>query len=109
MEVALSIGVQKMVRSDLSGSGVMFSIDTESGFPDVVVINAAWGLGETVVQGTVNPDEYRVFKPLLHRDGFVPIIDKTLGAKERRWFTQKAAAKPRKYCKRPKGNRKPLS
>lgn len=58
LEVALSVGVQKMVRADKAGSGVMFSIDTESGFPDVVVINAAWGLGENVVQGTVNPDEY---------------------------------------------------
>jgi pyruvate, water dikinase len=57
-EVALSVGVQKMVRSDLGGAGVMFSLDTESGFRDVVLINAAWGLGESVVQGTVNPDEY---------------------------------------------------
>ena len=57
--MALSVGVQKMVRSDKAGSGVMFSIDTETGFPDVVVINAAWGLGENVVQGAVNPDEYR--------------------------------------------------
>ena len=65
LEVALSIGVQRMVRSDLAGSGVMFSIDTESGFPRVAVINAAWGLGETVVQGSVDPDKYIVFKPLL--------------------------------------------
>ncbi len=81
MKVALSVGVQKMVRSDLGGSGVMFSLDTETGFPDVVVINAAWGLGETVVQGTVNPDEYRVFKPLLQRDDLVPIIQQRLGDK----------------------------
>ena len=65
MKVALSIGVQEMVRSDLGGSGVMFSIDTETGFDKVVLINAAWGLGENVVQGTVDPDEYMVFKPLL--------------------------------------------
>ena len=63
--LALSIGVQRMVRSDLAGSGVLFSIDTETGFRDIVLINAAWGLGESVVQGTVNPDEYVVFKPTL--------------------------------------------
>ncbi|MCK9275426.1 MAG: phosphoenolpyruvate synthase [Syntrophales bacterium] len=84
MKVALSIGVQKMVRSDLAGSGVMFSIDTETGFPDVAVINAAWGLGENVVQGAVNPDEYGVFKPLLDGEKNIPIIDKTLGAKEKK-------------------------
>jgi pyruvate,water dikinase len=83
LQVALSVGVQKMVRSDKAGSGVMFSIDTETGFPDVIVINAAWGLGENVVQGTVNPDEYRVFKPLLKNDKLSPIIEKTLGAKEK--------------------------
>ncbi len=82
MELALSIGIQKMVRSDRSGSGVMFSIDTETGFPDAVLINAAWGLGETVVQGSVNPDEYRVFKPLAGKKGTIPVIEKTLGNKE---------------------------
>ncbi len=81
MQVALSVGVQKMVRADKAGSGVMFSLDTETGFPDVVVINAAWGLGETVVQGTVNPDEYRIFKPLLSNREVCPIIQKTLGEK----------------------------
>ena len=81
MRVALSIGVQQMVRSDLGGSGVMFSIDTETGFPDVVVIDAAWGLGENVVQGAVDPDEYQVFKPLLAGEGLVPIIEKKCGAK----------------------------
>ena len=65
MKVALSVGVQRMVRSDIGGSGVMFSIDTETGFDRVVLINAAWGLGENVVQGAVDPDEYVVFKPLL--------------------------------------------
>jgi pyruvate,water dikinase len=84
MKVALSVGVQKMVRSDKAGSGVMFSIDTETGFRDVVVINAAWGLGENVVQGTVTPDEYRVFKPLLTEERFKPIIEKTLGEKEKK-------------------------
>ena len=65
LDVALSIGVQRMVRSDVGASGVMFSIDTDSGFPRAAVISAAWGLGETVVQGTINPDKYLVFKPLL--------------------------------------------
>src|SRR3546814_7934594 len=81
MDVALSIGVQQMVRSDLSGSGVMFSIDTETGFPHAAVISAAWGLGEMVVQGSVNPDKYMVFKPLLQTDGARPIIEKTRGGK----------------------------
>ncbi|MEF8942707.1 MAG: phosphoenolpyruvate synthase, partial [Desulfohalobiaceae bacterium] len=84
LKVALSAGVQKMVRSDLAGSGVMFSIDTETGFPHTVIINAAWGLGENVVQGTVTPDEYRVFKPLLHDGRYRPIVEKTMGFKERK-------------------------
>ena len=70
-----------MVRSDLASSGVMFSIDTETGFPNVVLINAAYGLGENVVQGTVNPDEYYVFKPTLKR-GFSPDLEKIVGTKE---------------------------
>ena len=81
LKVALSIGVQQMVRSDLASAGVMFSIDTETGFRNTVLINAAYGLGENVVQGSVNPDEYYVFKPTLER-GFAPIIQKTLGSKE---------------------------
>ncbi len=81
LEVALSIGIQQMVRSDLCGSGVMLSIDTETGFPNAIVISAAWGLGETVVQGSVNPDRYVVFKPLLAQPGTEPIIDKELGGK----------------------------
>jgi pyruvate,water dikinase len=84
LKVALSVGIQKMVRSDQAGSGVMFSIDTETGFPDAVVINAAWGLGENVVQGSINPDEYVVFKPLLTEDSFRPIIDKVLGDKAKK-------------------------
>jgi pyruvate,water dikinase len=83
LQVALSIGVQLMVRSDLGGSGVMFTLDTESGFPRVVTINAAWGLGETVVQGTVDPDRLMVFKPLL-RNGYRPIIEKIRGAKNQK-------------------------
>ena len=81
-QVALSIGVQQMVRSDIGGSGVMFSIDTESGFDKVVLINAAWGLGENVVQGAVNPDEYEVYKPFLSDPKLVPVIERALGAKE---------------------------
>jgi pyruvate,water dikinase len=80
-KVALSIGVQRMVRSDLAAAGVMFTIDTESGFRDVVLINAAYGLGENVVQGSVNPDEFYVFKPTL-KTGRRPILRKRLGNKE---------------------------
>ncbi|MDD4050056.1 MAG: phosphoenolpyruvate synthase [Candidatus ainarchaeum sp.] len=79
-KVALSITVQKMVRSDLASSGVMFSIDTETGFRDAVVINGAYGLGENVVQGAVNPDEFMVFKPTL-KQGKNAIISKRLGEK----------------------------
>ncbi|MGL5080777.1 MAG: phosphoenolpyruvate synthase [Microcoleaceae cyanobacterium] len=79
-EVALCVGVQKMVRSDLATSGVMFSIDTETGFKNAALITAAYGLGENVVQGTVNPDEYLVFKPTL-REGFPAILKKRLGSK----------------------------
>ena len=79
--IALSIGVQQMVRSDLATAGVLFTIDTETGFPDVVLINASYGLGENVVQGTVNPDEYYVFKPTL-KQGFRPILHKISGSKE---------------------------
>ncbi|RZV34144.1 MAG: phosphoenolpyruvate synthase [Sphingomonadaceae bacterium] len=79
--VALSIGVQQMVRADLASSGVMFSIDTESGFPDSVLIDGAWGLGENVVQGAVDPDAWQVFKPLLPDPELYPIIQKNRGAK----------------------------
>jgi pyruvate,water dikinase len=80
LQVAVSVGVQLMVRSDLAGSGVMFTLDTESGFPRVVSINAAWGLGEPVVQGTIDPDRFMVFKPLL-RGKYQPIIEKIRGSK----------------------------
>ena len=79
--VALSVGVQKMVRSDLASSGVMFSIDTETGFKNAALVTAAYGLGENVVQGAVNPDEYFVFKPTL-KQGYRPILEKRLGSKE---------------------------
>ena len=81
VSVALSVGVQQMVRSDLATSGVMFSIDTETGFKNAALITAAYGLGENVVQGAVNPDEYLVFKPTL-QEGFKPILNKRLGTKE---------------------------
>jgi phosphoenolpyruvate synthase/pyruvate phosphate dikinase len=81
LDISLSIAVQKMVRSDSAYSGVMFSIDTETGFKDVVFITAAYGLGENVVQGTVNPDEYYVFKPTL-KMGKRPIVGKVMGAKQ---------------------------
>lgn len=76
-----SVGVMKMVRSDLASSGVIFSIDTETGFPDVVFITAAYGLGENVVQGTVDPDEFYVFKPTF-RQGRRAVLRRTLGAKK---------------------------
>ncbi len=80
-DVALSIGVQPMVRSDIACSGVMFTLDTESGFREAVVINGAWGLGEAVVQGMATPDEWIVFKPTL-KLGFRPIVTRKLGVKE---------------------------
>lgn len=92
LDVALSVGVQRMIRSDEASAGVMFSMDPETGFPDVVVIDAAWGLGESVVAGEVDPDEYVVFKPLLDpatqreqgTEGAVPIVSKRRGSKEQR-------------------------
>ena len=80
-KVALSIGIMKMVRSDLASSGVIFTLDTETGFRDVVFITGAYGLGENIVQGQVNPDEFYVFKPTF-RQGFKPIIKKKVGSKE---------------------------
>ena len=91
LKVALSIGVQKMVRADLGGAGVMFSIDTETGFDKIVLINAAWGLGENVVQGTVDPDEYEVFKPFLTDSRLIPIVGKRLGDKAQKMIYGTAA------------------
>ncbi len=82
-QVKLSVAVQKMARSDRGASGVIFTLDTESGFKDLVLINASWGLGEFVVKGVVTPDEYKVFKPTL-KTGFKPIISKKLGSKEKK-------------------------
>ena len=83
-KVALSVGVQKMVRSDLGCSGVMFTLDTESGFRDAVLINGSWGLGEMIVQGEVTPDEFLIFKKKLGELEYKPIIDKKLGVKNRK-------------------------
>ncbi|MGB7207562.1 MAG: phosphoenolpyruvate synthase, partial [Pyrinomonadaceae bacterium] len=80
-DIALSIGIQPMVRSDIACSGVMFTLDTESGFREAVVINGAWGLGEAVVQGMATPDEWIIFKPTL-KLGFRPIVTRKLGVKE---------------------------
>jgi pyruvate, water dikinase len=82
-KVALSVAVQKMARSDRGSSGVMFTLDTDSGFRDVVLINGAWGLGEYIVKGIVTPDEFMVFKPTLQK-GFASIINKKLGSKEKK-------------------------
>ncbi|WP_121969884.1 phosphoenolpyruvate synthase [Leptolyngbya sp. BC1307] len=84
MGVSLSVGIQKMVRSDKACAGVMFSIDTETGFPDAVLLTGAWGLGETVVQGSVTPDQFTVFKPLLENNALRPIIEKKKGTKAKK-------------------------
>jgi pyruvate, water dikinase len=97
-KVSLSIGVQKMVRSDKASSGVMFSIDTESGFKDAVLLTSAYGLGETVVQGSVNPDTYYIFKPTL-KEGFKPIIEKDIGEKKIKMIYTKNRSHPTEIIK----------
>ncbi len=82
-DISLAVGVQRMVRSDKAASGVMFTLDTESGFKDAVLINSSWGLGENIVKGRVTPDEFIVFKPLLGKAP-VPIIKKNLGSKKKK-------------------------
>ncbi len=91
-EVGLSVGVQKMIRADLASSGVIFTLDTESGFRDLVFLTSAYGLGENIVQGRVMPDEFYVFKPTL-RQGFRPLIWKRLGTKELRMVYDEAGSK----------------
>lgn len=91
--VFLSAAVQKMIRSDFASSGVMFTLDTESGFKDVVYITGAWGLGEYVVQGIVNPDEFYVYKPKL-KEGYRAIISKKLGAKQQKLIYGKTSLRP---------------
>ena len=105
--IGLSIGVQKMVRSDKACSGVMFSIDTETGFKDAVFITGAYGLGENVVQGAVNPDEYYVFKPTL-RQGFRPIIAKKVGEKLIKMIYSNDGSKQTKNVPVPENERKLL-
>ena len=105
--ISLSIGVQKMVRSDLSASGVMFSIDTETGFKDAVFLTGAWGLGENVVQGAVNPDEWYVFKPTLKK-GFKPIIMKRVGGKAIKMIYTTDAKAPTKNVAVPEEDRRRL-
>src|SRR3989339_1859646 len=102
--IALSIGVQKMVRSDISSSGVMFSIDTESGFKDAVFITGIYGLGENIVQGAVNPDEFYVHKPTL-KQGYSPIISKKVGNKSLRMIYNSKGPNPVKNIPVPKAQR----
>lgn len=104
-KVYLSIGVQKMVRSDLASAGVIFTLDTESGFPDVVFLTGSYGLGESVVQGAVNPDEFYVFKPTL-KQGYKPLIDKRLGDKATKIVYTKNARHPVKKVNTPSADRK---
>ncbi|MBB5156010.1 phosphoenolpyruvate synthase [Saccharopolyspora phatthalungensis] len=94
LKVALSIGVQEMVRSDQAGAGVMFTLDTDSGFPRVVLINASWGLGESVVAGKVDPDQYLVFKPLLECSELVPVISKQVGRKQSKIIYGRCGGEP---------------
>jgi pyruvate, water dikinase len=107
LSIALSVGVQKMVRSDLASSGVMFSIDTETGFKDVALITAAYGLGENVVQGAVNPDEYLVFKPTL-LSGHRPILKKQVGTKEIRMVYDVGGSKQTRNIPVPLADREKL-
>ncbi len=103
LKVALSVGVQKMIRSDLSCSGVIFSCQTESGFGDVTVITSSWGLGENVVQGKVSPDEFLVYEPLINR--YRPIVGKHMGAKEWRMIYDSKGKSPVKNIKTMAGER----
>lgn len=105
-EVALSIGIQQMVRSDRGSSGVLFTIDTETGFPDVILINGSWGLGENVVQGTVSPDEYLVYKNTLDKEGTMPILRKKIGQKEKTMILTRGAGATVKNIDTPKSRRR---
>ncbi|MDQ7004527.1 MAG: phosphoenolpyruvate synthase [Ghiorsea sp.] len=105
MKVALSAGIQKMVRSDLASAGVMFSIDTETGFRDAVFITAAYGLGENVVQGAVSPDEAYVFKPTL-KQGFKPVLSRHLGEKAIKMIYSDSLKQPTKNVAVPLRDRK---
>lgn len=104
LEVALSIGVQKMVRSDVGSAGVMFTIDTETGFKNSVLITSSYGLGESVVQGAVNPDQFYVFKPTLTKN-FKPIISQKLGEKSTKIVYSESAKHPVKTVNTPINDR----
>jgi len=110
LKIALSIGIQKMVRSDLGSSGIIFTLDTETGFSNVVLINSIWGIGEMIVKGKITPDEFYVFKPTLRRSApqgkpYKPIIVKNLGRKTKKYiYARKGGLKevvvnPRKQLK----------
>ena len=88
LKIALSVGIQKMVRSDLACSGIIFTLDTETGFQDVVLINSTWGIGEMIVKGKITPDQFYVFKPTLEK-GFNSIIVKNLGRKNKKYIYSK--------------------
>lgn len=102
--IGLSVCVQRMVRSDLGAAGVMFTIDTETGFSDAVLINGAWGLGENVVLGAINPDEFLVFKPTL-RTGHRPILRKRLGTKEQKLVYDSGGGRMTRNVTVPAGDR----
>jgi len=94
LKIALSVGVQKMIRSDLASSGIMFTLDTETGFRNVVVINSIYGIGEMIVKGLITPDEFFVFKPMLKDKKYMPIILKNLGRKNKEYiYNQKGGLK----------------
>ncbi len=103
-KIGLSVGVQRMVRSDLASSGIMFTIDTESGFRDAVIVASSYGLGETIVQGSVNPDEFVVFKPTL-KTGFRPVLQQALGSKEFKLILDTGGTKMTKTVPVPQGDR----
>ena len=100
LKIALSAGVQKMVRSDRACSGVMFTVDTESGFSNIVLINGSWGLGEMIVKGEVTPDEFIVWKEGLAQKVAHPIIEKKLGVKLRKMIYHTARASSRRRLSR---------
>ncbi|MFC1894402.1 phosphoenolpyruvate synthase [Candidatus Dependentiae bacterium] len=108
MDIALSIGVQKMVRSDKATAGVAFTLDTESGLPNIIFINSAYGLGENVVKGTVSPDEFYVHKATLEK-GFKPILKKRLGQKRKKMIYAKSTKNPTKDVIVPIKDRKVFS
>jgi len=105
LSIALAVAVQKMVRSDLACAGTMFTLDTETGFPHVVVIDSSWGLGESVVGGHVTPDEYRVFKGVLDDPALLPVIEKRLGAKQTKLIYGEAVEGHTERVRTPKADR----